>query len=215
MDIDILSLDSDDRYRLISNIIVPRPIAWVTSLGTDGTINAAPFSFFNVMATTPPVLGFNVGGWKDTVRNITETKEFVVNMVPETQAEAMNVTAIEFPPGESELPHAGLTTVASKKVRVPGIAQSPIHIECRFRDMIRIAEGDEENFWVMGNVVHVVIDDAVWENGRIRYDVLKPLGRIGGSWYTHVGEDTLFSMKRISLQEWNEGKVIKGVANKR
>lgn len=204
MDIDILSMDGDDRYRLMTNMIVPRPIAWVTTMGSDGIVNAAPFSFFNVMAATPPVLGFSVGGWKDTVRNITETKEFVINVVPETQAEAMNVTAIEFPPGESELPHAGLTAVASKKIRVPAIAQSPIHIECRLRGVIELAADDEENYWIMGDVVHVRIDDDIWEDGRIRYDLLRPLGRIGGSWYTRVGNETLFSMKRISLAEWNE-----------
>jgi len=204
MDIDVQSMTRRERYLLLANLIVPRPIAWVTSMGEDGTINAAPFSFFNVMSATPPVLGFSVGGWKDTVRNILATKEYVINIVPEEQAEAMNITAIEFPSGESELPHAGLTVVPSRCVRVPAIAQSPIHIECRYRDMIKLAAEGKENYWVMGDVVHVGIDDAVWDNGRIRYDVLKPLGRLGGSWYTRIGEQTLLSMKRISYADWKE-----------
>ncbi len=207
MEIDIQSMAKRDRYLLMTNIIVPRPIAWVTSMGADGTLNAAPFSFFNVMSATPPVLGISVGDWKDTVRNITETREYVINIVPEEMAEAMNITAIEFPPGESELPHAGLTTCPSRKIGVPGIAQSSIHIECRYRDMIKLAADGEESYWVMGDVVHVHIDDAVWENGRIRYDILKPLGRLGGSWYTRIGEETLLQMKRIKYTEWQEGKM--------
>lgn len=219
MELDIQAMNKRERYLLMTNMIVPRPIAWVTSMGADGTINAAPFSFFNVVSATPPVLGFNVGGWKggwkDTLRNIMETKEYVVNIVPVEQAEAMNITAIEFPPGESELPHAGLSTVPSRKIKVPAIAQSPIHIECRFRDKLTITSDDgEDNFWVMGDIVHVVIDDAVWENGRIRYDILKPLGRLGGSWYTRIGEDTLLSIKRIKYTDWKEGNVPQGMPDK-
>ncbi|MDI3328610.1 MAG: flavin reductase family protein [Alicyclobacillaceae bacterium] len=207
MEIEIQSMEKRDRYLLMTNIVVPRPIAWVTTMGADGTLNAAPFSFFNVMSTTPPVLGLCVDGWKDTVRHITETREYVINIVPEEMAEAMNITAIEFPPGESELPHAGLTACPSRKIRVPGISQSPIHIECRYRDMIKLAADGAESHWVMGDVVHVHIDDAIWEDGRIRYDRLKPLGRLGGSWYTRVGEETLLRMKRIPYSDWKEGKV--------
>ena len=204
LEIDIQALSKRDRYFLITNMIVPRPIAWVTSMGADGTVNAAPFSFFNVMSATPPVLGFGVGGWKDTVRNIAETKEYVINIVPEAQAEAMNITAIEFPSGESELPQAKLEPTPSQKVRVPGIAQSPIHIEMRYRDMIRLEADGATNYWVMGDIVHVHIDDALWSDGRIPYDQLQPLGRLGGSWYTRVGAQTLMRMQRIKLSEWQE-----------
>jgi len=202
MDIDILSMEKRERYLLLTNVVVPRPIAWITSMGVSGVLNVAPFSFFNVMSATPPVVGVSIIGWKDTVRYILETKEYVINLVTEEMAKAMNITAIEFPPGESELPHAGLSTVPSRKIAVPGIAQSPIHLECRYRDMIRLSDDGEENYWVMGDVIHVHVEDVFWEDGRIDFARVKPLGRLGGSYYTRVNAKSLLKMPRIRYEEW-------------
>ena len=204
MDIEILQMKPKDRYFLMTNMVVPRPIAWISSMGADGRLNAAPFSFFNVMSATPPVLGVCIDGRKDTVRHIMETKEYVINVVPQEAAEIMNISAIDFPADISEFPQAGLTPKPSRKVKVPGIAESPIQIECTFRDVLEIGEGKLTSFWVMGDIVHVQVDDSVWSDGRILFEQLKPLGRLGGSYYTRVNADTLYKMKRIKYAEWQE-----------
>src|SRR5688500_523469 len=132
MDIDPASLKPSDCYKLLTCLIVPRPIALVTTLGADGIVNAAPFSFFNVLGSEPPVVVLGVGDRsdgdpKDTALNIRRSGEFVVNVVTEEIAEAMNVCATDFPHGRSELEAAGLTPAASAKVRTPRIAESPVN----------------------------------------------------------------------------------------
>lgn len=123
-------------YKLLGGLVTPRPIAWVTTQDVQGRVNAAPFSFFNVLGTNPPMVGFAPGDKapgipKDTARNLRETREFVVNLVDEATAEAMNLTSAELPAGESELDHAGLSALPSAMVKPPRIAQAPASLECR------------------------------------------------------------------------------------
>src|SRR5215475_2538589 len=132
---DMETLDAASRYKLLAATVTPRPIAWVTTCAQDGVVNAAPYSFFNAMGHEPPTVALGLlagkGRFKDTAANILATGEFVVNLVSEANAEAMNVTCIDAPPEIDELRLAGLTPHASRAVRPPRIAESPVAFECR------------------------------------------------------------------------------------
>ena len=135
MELDLENEFADRAYLLLANLVIPRPIAFVTTLSPDGKINAAPFSFFNLMGANPPICAFAPGDRddgtpKDTALNIRATHEFVVNLVDETIADAMNQCAALLPYGENELEHAGLTTASSSLVKPPRIAESPASLEC-------------------------------------------------------------------------------------
>ncbi|MEJ1978798.1 MAG: flavin reductase family protein [Acetobacteraceae bacterium] len=135
MQFDFATLSAQDRYKLMVSTIVPRPIAWVVTQSAEGGVNAAPYSFFNALSGDPPIVvigigGRDDGGYKDTAANIRTAKQFVVNLVSEETAQAMVVTAIDFPPGVNEVVEAGLTTLASVKIGPPRIAESPVAFEC-------------------------------------------------------------------------------------
>jgi len=204
MEIDVLGQDASRAYKLLASVVVPRPIAWVTSLDEQGRLNAAPFSFFNLMGATPPILAINVadlldGSPKDTRANITATKEFVVNLVHRDIAEKMNVGAIDFPPGISELSAAGLTTVESTKISVPRIAESRVQIECTLADIVHIGD----NHIIIGKIVYLHIADEFMDKDamRVRTPELDLIGRMhGGGWYTRTSD--LFEINRMSYQEW-------------
>ena len=143
MELDLAGQDNDIAYKVLTALITPRPIAWVSTLNEDGSVNLAPFSFFNVFGSAPPLVIFGVGNKapgvpKDTVRNIEREKEFVVNLVDEHVGEAMNQSAAALPYGESELHHNGCTTVPSLEIRTPRIAESPVALECTLHDIQKI-----------------------------------------------------------------------------
>src|ERR1700679_4244277 len=134
---------SRDVYKLLVSTIQPRPIAWVTTQDVDGTINAAPFSFFNAVSGDPPVVAFGIGGRgpgdvKDTGGNIRRTGQYVINLCSFPLAEQMNITAIDFPKNVDELQEAGLTTAPSKIVSVPRIAEAPVAFECERLVLVRV-----------------------------------------------------------------------------
>ncbi len=195
-------------YKLLVSTVTPRPIAWVVSLDANGTLNAAPFSFFNAFSGDPPVVGIGVGSHKppepkDTRANIRETGEFVVNLVSEETAAAMNITAIEFNRGVNELGKTKLTTIPSSRVKPPRIAESPVALECK---LMQIVELGPNNGLVLGRVVAMhVRDDAVIDPAKnyINTPKLHLIGRMhGASWYVRTTD--LFEMPRISLEKWNE-----------
>ncbi len=197
-------------YKLLVSTVTPRPIAWVVSMDTKGRINAAPFSFFNAFAGDPPVIGIGIGSHhlsapKDTRANIRETGQFVVNLVSEENAEAMNITAIEFEPGVNEMEKAGLTTIPSLRVKPPRIAESPVSMEC---ELMQIVDLGTDNGLVLGRVVAMhVRDDAVIDAAKYYIDTpkLKLIGRMHGSgWYTRTSD--LFQIPRIPLEKWNESE---------
>jgi len=204
MEIDVLGQDASRAYKLLASVVVPRPIAWVTSQDEQGRLNAAPFSFFNLMGASPLILAINVadlldGSPKDTRANITATKEFVVNLVHRDIAEKMNVGAIDFPPGISELSAAGLTTVESTKISVPRIAESRVQIECTLADIVHIGD----NHIIIGKIVYLHIADEFMDKDamRVRTPELDLIGRMhGGGWYTRTSD--LFEINRMSYQEW-------------
>jgi flavin reductase (DIM6/NTAB) family NADH-FMN oxidoreductase RutF len=203
---DFDTLAAQDRYKLLVSTVGPRPIAWVVTQDAKGVINAAPFSFFNAVSGDPPLVIIGIGGRKpgdakDTGNNIRETGQFVVNMVSAANAEAMNVTAIDFPHGVDEIAEAGLTTVASSKIKPPRIAESPVAFECeRF---MNIDLGTDRTL-VLGKVLAVhVRDDCVLNRERCHIDneKLDLIGRLhGAGWYSRTRDR--FDMPRIQLADW-------------
>ncbi|HEX4260822.1 MAG TPA: flavin reductase family protein [Acetobacteraceae bacterium] len=203
---DFASLSEPERYKLMVATVVPRPIAWVTSLDPEGRLNAAPFSFFNVMGGEPPILVIGIGGRapgdaKDTGNNIRRTGQFVVNLVSAATAEAMVVTAIEFGPEVDELAEAGLTATASTHVRPPRIAESPVAFECERFAMMDFAA---DRSLVIGRVLAAHIrDDCVLDAARCYIDTpkLDLVGRMhGGGWYARTRDR--FELPRIPVAGW-------------
>lgn len=181
MEFDLTGEHAPSAYKLLAGVITPRPIAWITTVDESGVVNAAPFSFFNVLGTRPPILGFAPGDKepgipKDTARNIRRTGEFVVNLVDEACAGAMNVTSTEVAHGVSEIELAGLNTVASTTVAPPRIAEAPVAMECREWSTLEIGR----NRLVIG-----LIDRLFTREGIIDPDTLlvnpanfAPIGRM-------------------------------------
>jgi flavin reductase (DIM6/NTAB) family NADH-FMN oxidoreductase RutF len=198
IELDLLAEHADRAYPILAGLVTPRPIAWVTTLNEDGSVNAAPFSFFNVFGATPPLVIFapgdrDDGSPKDTARNCERSGEFVINLVDEGLAQAMNRTAASVPYGVSELELAGLTTEASSSVSPPRIAEAPAALECRLHEIQRIGS----NRLVLGIVQRVQVRDEFFDPAtlRVRGDRFHPIGRMSvPNWYCHTGD--LFEMIR-------------------
>ena len=203
---DFAGMAPENVYKLLVSTVVPRPIAWVTTQDVDGTLNAAPFSFFNAVSGNPPVLAIGIGGRapgdvKDTGGNIRRTGQFVVNLVNHDLAHPMNVTAIDFGKDVNELREAGLTTAPSAKVKPPRIAESPVSFEC---ERLVIVDVGIDRAVVLGRAVAVHIrDDCILDKERCYVDTprLDLIGRMHGrGWYTRTTER--FDMPRIDVGEW-------------
>lgn len=194
MEIDPKDLKSRDRYGLLISAIIPRPIAWVSTVDEKGRPNLAPFSFFTGITAEPMTVCFapvrdRSGKKKDTLANVEAVKEFVVNIATENTSVQMVATSAEYPRGVSEFEKAGLTPVPSKIVQPPRVKESPLALECRLNQIVTISEGPIGGSLVIGEVVHVHVDDAVWKNDRISHRDLKAIGRLEASWYTRVQDD--------------------------
>ena len=190
--LDARDLDTRAAYRLLIGSVVPRAIAWVSTVSVDGDVNLAPFSFFTAITASPPSLCFapirRAGVLKDTRANIEATGEFVVNVVTEEVAEAMNRTSEELPPTVDELAAADLTPVPSVRVRPPLVAQSPIQMECRLHQMVEVGRGPGAATLVIGEVLAWHVRDDLYdaERARIRVDQLHAIGRLAGDWYART-----------------------------
>lgn len=202
---DFAALPAKERYKLLLSTIVPRPIAWILTQDREDYINLAPFSSFNAFATDPPVVGLGIGSYdshrpKDTRRNIHDTGQFVINLVSEEMAEAMNITAIGFEPGISELAEAKLATRPSVHVKPPRIAESPVAMECELMQMVELGTETE---LVLGRVLAMhVREDLVIDAAKHYIDTpkLNLIGRMHAGWYTRT--TSLFRLNGISLVEW-------------
>jgi flavin reductase (DIM6/NTAB) family NADH-FMN oxidoreductase RutF len=185
-------------YKLLIGCVVPRPIAWVSSLSEDGIPNLAPFSFFMAVCNNPPTLAFSSGrregNNKDTVRNIEYTQDFVVNLVDDGLAEKMNLTSGEYPPAVDEFALTGLTAAPSMQVKAPRVAEAPINMECRVVQILPVGRGP--NSLVLGEIVYFHIRDDLYNptSGRVDMYNLHPVGRLAGELYSHVHD--IFEMKR-------------------
>lgn len=193
-------LSRKDNYKLVIGSVLPRPIAWVSTMSADGKLNLAPFSYFNAVCPNPMTLVFCPGVHpdgrkKDTWRNIEQVPEFVINMTNEETAERMNLSATILPKGESEFEWAGVTPAASEVIRVPRVAEAPISFECRLREIVVISESPGGGAAIFGEVVCVHIRDDILDDGYIRLENYRPIGRLAGAGYTRV-TDT-FEMHRV------------------
>jgi flavin reductase (DIM6/NTAB) family NADH-FMN oxidoreductase RutF len=203
MEFDLAKLVPRDRYKLLGGLVVPRPIALVTSRSAEGRHNAAPFSFFNVLAEEPPivVLGVGVaasGGAKDTTNNIRDTGEFVVNLVDEAIAEAMNLCAIDFPPEVNEIEVARLDLLPSERVGAARIARSPVHLECR---RLTTLQPGPERYIILGEVLWLHVRDGIVDRDTLRVAPdYAPIGRLFGGGYVRTHDR--FELPRLSFEEW-------------
>jgi flavin reductase (DIM6/NTAB) family NADH-FMN oxidoreductase RutF len=194
---------ADRRYKILCSLVIPRPIALVTSISEDGLVNAAPYSFFNVFGDTPPIIALGLQRrpertLKDTTANIHATGEFVVNLVDEALAEAVNITAIDFPPQESEIAAANLALAPSTEVKVPRIASAPAALECRWlHSVIFTAERE----LLLAEVVLAWTRDGVMDDKfNVDFAAYQPVGRLYYSLYTRKPE--VFEMQRVAYADW-------------
>jgi flavin reductase (DIM6/NTAB) family NADH-FMN oxidoreductase RutF len=177
-----------DMYRLMISVVVPRPIAFVSTISPDGQLNVAPFSYFNAITNQPPLLGISInrrkGLPKDTLRNIEQTGEFVVNTVDEPLAARMVQTSGDWPDDVDEFELTGLTPVPSDLIKPPRVGESPVSMECRRHRIIELGS----TFFVVGEIVRAHVKDEVMTNGRVDIEKLRPLARLGGDGYSVVRE---------------------------
>lgn len=186
-------------YFLMTGLVIPRPIAWVSTLSTDGVRNLAPHSYFNMMSNDPPHVVFGSSGVKDTLTNLRETREFVVNLVTMDVVEQMNFTSTDFPPGEDEFTWAQLTEAPSQTVKAPRVAEAKAHFECEVVDIVPAGNGHI----VIGKVRHLHVDASVWKDGRVDPELLDPVCRLAGTGYATLGE--VFKLPRPSWSADVEG----------
>ncbi|WP_191566492.1 flavin reductase family protein [Metabacillus idriensis] len=197
--IDPASNTERENYKLLTGSIIPRPIAFVTSLAEDSTLNGAPFSYFNIVSSNPPMISVSVqrseGKQKDTARNISDVKEFVVHIVDHENVEKINITAANLPPDQSEIELAKLTPVTSTKIAVPGIRESKVRMECVLEQIIELGGADSPGCdLIIGKIVQFHIEESIYEKGRIHRDELGAVSRLAGNDYARIGE--VFSIER-------------------
>ncbi len=190
------SEDPRGLYRLLNSVVVPRPIAWVSSTSADGIDNLAPHSFFTVSSADPPVVQFTSVGRKDTLTNVLGTGEFVVNLAPEQLFEQVNASATDFPPDRDEFAEVGVDREPSLRVRPPRVAESPVAIEC----VLRGTEDFGASVVVFGTVVLISIDESVLIDGHPEIRLLRPLARLGKREWSTIGE--IRELERSRFADW-------------
>jgi len=188
LEIDPAHLDRRSAYSLMISVIVPRPIAWVSSISPEGAPNLAPFSYFNGISSQPPILMIAVGSRrgerKDTWRNIEQTREFVVNAVVPEVMDAMVISSGEFPPGVDEFKEAGVTPLASVRVKPPRVAESPVSMECALEKIVEVSG----TALILGKVLLYHVRDDLMEQGAVEPAKLRPVARLGDDDYAYLGE---------------------------
>lgn len=192
----------------LNSIVAPRPIGWMSTRSASGHVNLAPYSFFNLLNYDPPILGFSGVAWKDSIRNASETSEFVWNLVTEDLAEKMNQTSASVPHDVDEFGIAGLTPVSGRKVNVPRVGESRVAMECKVMDIIqyRRQDGSKVQGWlVLGEVVAVYIDQALIKDGLYQTALARPILRMGGRTdYMRVTQDAIFQMQGPASASWSD-----------
>jgi len=190
MRIDPAYLDAETAYRLITGVVVPRPIAWVTSLSATGVLNLAPFSAFTFVSPKPPMLAISVGRkggiYKDTAQNILNNEEYVVHIADSSLMNAVHESSTEHPPDVSEVEELRLSTLPGERIKVPRLAAAPVAMECRFRQCLEF--GETRSRLIVGEVLVFHIRDGLLNNGKIETEALDPIARIAGPRYAKLGE---------------------------
>lgn len=209
MIIDPQKIGANALYKILIGSILPRPIAWVSTVNSEGKPNLAPFSFFTVASCKPPVLCFSpayksevsdaqeMAIPKDTLSNIRQTGQFVVNIVSEPLADKMNQTAGEYPPGVNEFEIAGLTALPGSFVGVPRVAESLVNMECKLYQLIEFGRHPGAGTLVLGEIVCIHLDQSLYKNGSIDPDVLAPIGRMGANFYCTVKDRFEIARPRV------------------
>ncbi len=204
-------MEHPDIYKVLSGVVIPRPIAWVSTFGPDGVPNVAPYSFFQPITPSPPHVSFSAGSRdgvkKDTERNIEATGEFVVNIVSSEIARRMAISALDFAPEQSEFAASGLTLAPSDCVSAPRVAEAPASLECEMRQMIPVGDERYGATLIIGEVVRFhVRDELVLENHRIDFYALDAVGRLAGDWYCATNDQYELprSQYQRELSDWFE-----------
>jgi len=195
--LEVAPADWDNRefYLLMTALVVPRPIGWMSTVSAGGVRNLAPYSYFNLMGSDPFYVAFGSTRVKDTLTNVRETKQFVANIATMHLLEQMNFTSGDFPREEDEFGWAGLTPVPSAKVLPPRVGEAKAHLEC---EMVQIVD-DGNTHIVLGRIVHVHVDASVWKDGRVDARLLDPICRLSGSAYGRLGD-----IYRVERPKWKE-----------
>jgi flavin reductase (DIM6/NTAB) family NADH-FMN oxidoreductase RutF len=206
LDIDPKSLSVRDRYKLLCGLVIPRPIALVTTLSQDGVVNAAPFSFFNLFSDDPPIaiLGVNLrgdGAAKDTAKHVKARGEYVIHIVSEEFGNSMNACAIDFPEEISEIDEAGFTLKPSRRVAPPTIVEAAVALECRLHSIIPFSE---RRAIIVGEVVQIKARPGIVDPAKLYVDLKKyrPMARLFGNLYATLGE--VYELKRETYEEWSK-----------
>lgn len=208
LNVDPNTLSRPDRYKLMCALVIPRPIALVTTMSKDGIVNTAPFSFFNVFSDKPSIVALGVnarpdGGLKDTAANINYRKEFVVHMVTFDIAEKMNISCVNFPPEISEIDEAGFTLRDSYLLETPSINESLVALECKLHSITKL--GEDRNL-TLGEVINISTNTDVLdtEKNYVNIDNYRPIARLFGNMYSQLSD--FFELKRLNYEQWMEDK---------
>ena len=188
-------------YLMMTALVIPRPIGWISTVSPEGIRNLAPYSYFNLMGSDPFYVALGSHGEKDSLRNMRKVPEFVANIASIDLVEKMNFTATDFPQAEDEFSWAGLTPVPSAKVRPPRVGEAKAHIECEVKHIYE----DGNTHIILARIVHAHVDPAVWKEGRVDPKLLNPVCRLSGSAYATLGE--IVNVPRAS---WSQVQGSKG-----
>jgi flavin reductase (DIM6/NTAB) family NADH-FMN oxidoreductase RutF len=188
-----------ENYKFLIGSIIPRPIAFVTTISKEHILNGAPFSYFNIVSSNPPMISLAIqrseGRQKDTAKNILDSKEFVVHIVDEQNVERVNKTAANLPPTQSEIEFASFTPIASEKISVPGIQEAKVRMECVLEHSLELGDSDSPGCdLIIGKVVQFHVENEIYEKGRIDPKGLGAVSRLAGHNYAKIGE--IFSIER-------------------
>jgi len=199
LSIDPMQNTERENYKLLIGSIIPRPIAFVTSMSKEGILNGAPFSYFSIVSANPPMISLSIqrkeGNQKDTARNIVATKEFVVHIVDDTNVEKVNKTAAILPPEQSEIELANLTPITSKKLSIPGVKEAKVRMECILENSLQLGGNETPSCdLIIGRIVQFHIDEDIYEQGRIDPIGLSAISRLAGNDYAKIGE--IFTIER-------------------
>ena len=190
-----------DFYHLMTALVIPRPIGWISTISAKGISNVAPYSYFNMMGNDPPYVAFASTGVKDSLRNLREVPQFVANIVTMHVLEKMNFTSTDFPHDESEFGWAELTPAPSVKVKPFRVQEARAHIECEVKEIFT----DKNTNIILGRIVHTHVTPAVWKDGRVDPRLLDPVCRLSGSGYAQLGE-----LVNVARPFWKDVKTTKG-----
>lgn len=197
--IDMKNLDKQTSHKLLLSAVAPRPVALVTTLGENQVMNGAPYSYFNLVSTRPPMVSVSIsrrdGVYKDTTKHIRDTEVFTVNLVDEDNVEAIHKTARSLPSDRSELEMFGLTPVTSAFVKAPGIKEAKVRLECRMKHIVPLEHrGTVTGDLILGEILAVHVESSLYEDKSVNTNALKPVGRLGGDDYTTLGK--IFTLER-------------------